>query len=56
MRQVLARFIRDDQGQDLIEYAFLAIFMGLAVIVGLQAVTEGINTQFSNIGTQVLGS
>lgn len=56
MGRLFARFIRDDRGQDLIEYAFLAIFIGLAMIVGLQALADGVNTQFSNIGSQVLGS
>ena len=52
---MFSRFIRDDQGQDLIEYAFLAVFIALAVTVGLQAVATGINTQMSNIGSQVGG-
>ena len=56
MRHQLARLVRDDQGQDLIEYAFLAIFVALAVTVGLQAIAEGMNTGFSNLGTQVGGS
>ena len=52
MTIILSRFIREDRGQDLIEYAFLAIFIGLAVILGLQAVATGVNTEMSNIGTQ----
>jgi Flp pilus assembly pilin Flp len=56
MRQLIARLVRDDRGQDLIEYAFLAIFVALAVTVGLQAIADGVNTGFSNIGTQVGGS
>jgi Flp pilus assembly pilin Flp len=56
MVQLLARFLRDDRGQDLIEYAFLAIFVALAVTVGLQAIADGVNTGFSNIGTQLGGS
>ena len=56
MRQLLARFILDDQGQDLIEYSFLAIFIALAVMVGLQAVADGINSGMSNIGSEVGGS
>jgi pilus assembly protein Flp/PilA len=56
MKNLFARFIREDQGQDLIEYAFLAVFIALAVVVGLQAVATGVNTQMSNIGTQVGGS
>jgi Flp pilus assembly pilin Flp len=56
MRQLLARLLREDAGQDLIEYAFLAIFVALAVTVGLQAIADGVNTGFSNLGTQVGGS
>ena len=54
MRQLLTRLILDDHGQDLIEYSFLAIFIALAVIVGLEALSAGVNSQFSNIGSQVL--
>jgi len=53
IKKLLTRFMREDQGQDLIEYAFLAIFIGLAVTLGLQAVATGVNSQMSNIGTQV---
>jgi Flp pilus assembly pilin Flp len=56
MRRALVRLVRDDDGQDLIEYAFLAIFVALAVTVGLQAIADGVNTGFSNIGTQLSGS
>jgi Flp pilus assembly pilin Flp len=53
MKNLLVRFVREDQGQDLIEYAFLAVFIALAVSLGLSAVATGVNTQMSNIGTQV---
>jgi Flp pilus assembly pilin Flp len=53
MKNLFARFINEDQGQDLIEYAFLAVFIGLAVTLGLKAVATGVNSQMSNIGTQV---
>lgn len=56
MTNALRRLIRDDEGQDLIEYAFLALFVAFAVTVGLQAIAVGINSGFSNIGTQVGGS
>ena len=54
--KVPARFVRDDQGQDLIEYALLAIFIALAISLGLHSIAEGLNTGMSNIGTQVGGS
>jgi Flp pilus assembly pilin Flp len=53
MKHLLVRLVREDQGQDIVEYAFLAVFVALAVTVGLQAVTAGLNAGFSNIGTQV---
>ena len=56
MKALFARFIHEDQGQDLIEYAFLAVFIGLAVTLGLQAVAVGVNSQMSNIGTTVSSS
>jgi Flp pilus assembly pilin Flp len=56
MKSLFLRFIREDEGQDLIEYAFLAVFIGLAVTLGLEAVATGVNSQMSNIGTQVSGS
>jgi Flp pilus assembly pilin Flp len=56
MKQLLARLVRDDRGQDLIEYSFLAIFVALAVTVGLKALAAGVNSGFSNIGSQLSGS
>jgi Flp pilus assembly pilin Flp len=53
MKSLFARFINEDQGQDLIEYAFLAVFIGLAVTLGLMAVATGVNSQMRNIGSQV---
>ena len=53
MRHLIARLVREEDGQDLIEYAFLAVFIALAVTAGLKAVASGLSTQMSNIGTQV---
>lgn len=56
MRNLLVRFIREDEGQDLIEYAFLAVFIALAVTAAIQGIGTALQTQFSNISTQVGGS
>lgn len=56
MKNLFVRFVRDDDGQDLIEYAFLAAFIALVVLGAIQAVGQGINTQMSNIASQVSGS
>jgi len=51
--QLLTRFVHEDSGQDLIEYAFLAVFIALAVTVGLKALASGLNAGFTNVATQV---
>ena len=56
MKNLIARFVREEAGQDLIEYAFLAVFIALAVTAGLSFVASGVNTQMTNIGNQVSGS
>ena len=53
MKSLLTRFIREDHGQDLIEYAFLAVFIALVVMLGLTAVGNAVNNKMSNIATQV---
>ena len=53
MRNLIVRFIHEDEGQDLIEYAFLAVFIALAVVTILGTVGNNISSQFSNIGVQV---
>jgi pilus assembly protein Flp/PilA len=55
MKNLIHRFVKEEAGQDLIEYAFLAVFIALVVTAGLQAVAGGLNTQFSNIGSQISG-
>lgn len=53
MTSLLTRFIHEDQGQDLIEYAFLAVFIALAVTAAIQGIGTALKTQFSNISSQV---
>ena len=56
MKNLFARFIREDEGQDLIEYAFLAVFIALVVAIGLQSLGTTLNTKFGDIATQVASS
>ena len=37
MKDMLVRFVREEEGQDLIEYAFLAVFIALVVTIALGA-------------------
>jgi Flp pilus assembly pilin Flp len=49
----LFKFLRDDEGQPLVEYVFVAVFIALVVFVCIQAIGWGLNTQRSSIGTQL---
>ena len=51
---MLKRFVRDEEGQDLIEYALLAGFISLVAVVAITSVGQGINGVYGDLNTQVL--
>jgi pilus assembly protein Flp/PilA len=53
MKCLLVRFVREDEGQDLIEYALLATLIALAVLVGVTSVGVNLETWYANIGTTI---
>jgi pilus assembly protein Flp/PilA len=53
MKALLNRFVRDEAGQDLIEYALLAGFISLVAVTAITNVGSGINQVYENINTQV---
>ena len=53
MKNLLKRFVMEDSGQDLIEYALLAGFISLVAVVAITTVGTGINTVYGNLNTQV---
>jgi pilus assembly protein Flp/PilA len=53
MTALLARLVRDDEGQDLIEYALLAAFIALAAVAAITLLGSGINTLFGNVNTKL---
>ena len=53
MKALLKRFVHEDQGQDLIEYALLAGFISLVAVTMVTNVGTGVNTVYSNINNQV---
>lgn len=55
MRNLLLRFVREDDGQDLVEYAFLIVFIALVAVVGLNVLGIGLNTFYSQIAGSVSG-
>jgi pilus assembly protein Flp/PilA len=53
MKSLFNRFMREDQGQDLIEYALLAGFISLVAVVAITNVGTGVNNVYNNIDGQV---
>lgn len=50
---VLTRLVRDDQGQDLIEYALLATFVALLAIVGAGLLGTALNNWYGQAADEV---
>jgi len=53
MKALFKRFVREEEGQDLIEYALLAGFISLVAIAAITGVGVGINGVYGNINTTV---
>ena len=53
MKALLKRFVREEAGQDLIEYALLAGFISLVAVVAITQVGQGVNRVYGNINSQV---
>jgi pilus assembly protein Flp/PilA len=49
----LQNMLREEEGQDLIEYALVVAIIALAATAGMNTVAADINQAFSNIGTKL---
>jgi Flp pilus assembly pilin Flp len=50
MKNLIARFIREDAGQDLIEYALLGSFVSLVALTGATYLGGELNLWYTGIG------
>ena len=53
MKNLFNRFVREEQGQDLIEYALLAGLISLASVVAITALGTAIQGKFTTVGAAV---
>jgi pilus assembly protein Flp/PilA len=53
MKNLFNRFVREEQGQDLIEYALLAGLISLASVVAITTLGTAIQGKFTSVGTAV---
>jgi pilus assembly protein Flp/PilA len=47
------RSLRDEHGQDMIEYVLVAALIALAATAGMNSMAANINTALTNIGTKL---
>lgn len=53
LKTLIARLVRDEQGQDLIEYALLATFVSLVAIAGATFLGTALNNWYTAVGAEV---
>ena len=51
---LFGKFINDESGQDLIEYALVVALIALAATAGMETVATDINQAFTNIGAKLV--
>ena len=56
MMSFMKKFISDERGQDLVEYALLLVFIALAAIAVLPTLSSAINNVFSQSASSLGGS
>ena len=50
---VQSRFIRDENGASLVEYALLVALIALAAIIAIKFVGSSVSSEFDKIGSEV---
>jgi len=50
------RLIRDESGQDLIEYALVAALIALGSVVAMKSLADGLTTALNDVATNLKGS
>jgi Flp pilus assembly pilin Flp len=50
VKNLIARFVREEEGQDIIEYALLAAFISVVAWLSLRQIGQDVNTMY--IGVQ----
>jgi pilus assembly protein Flp/PilA len=53
MLQYVKSFVRDEEGQDLLEYALLVALIALVAIIAVEAAGGSVATIFNNIATEL---
>ncbi len=50
-KQLVARFVGDESGQNMVEYALVIVLVALAAVAAMGSLGKTVSTAFSNIGS-----
>jgi pilus assembly protein Flp/PilA len=50
---VMLQLLKDESGQDLIEYALVVALIAFAATAGMSSLADAINTAFNHMGTKL---
>ena len=53
MLYIWTRFLADESGQDLVEYALLLALIALCVVASMGAVADDINNTFNTVASEI---
>ena len=53
MKVALKKLLRDESGQDLIEYALVAAIIGLAAVAAMSTLASNVSNAFSAVGSKL---
>jgi pilus assembly protein Flp/PilA len=53
MKKIIRRYVKNESGASLVEYALLCALVAIAAIVGMRTLGTGINTAFNSIAASV---
>lgn len=56
MKMILNNLLRDESGQDLIEYALVAALIALGAVAAMGTVATGISNAFSAVASDLSGA
>jgi Flp pilus assembly pilin Flp len=54
MKTLLSRLVREEKGQDVIEYALLAAAISVVAIPTVPSIGSAVNNAYVNVNTQVV--
>ena len=55
-KDVVLQLLRDESGQNMVEYALVVALIALAAVVGMQGVATSLSTAFSKISSHLNAS